>query len=140
MIADRLLFLLDGVREVAPGRWVALCPAHDDKHPSLAVEVNADGSRVLVWCHAGCSTFDVLDAAGCDWGVLYPPRPLHPSGPRRASPINAMEALRLINTEAQLIGLCGSNLANGVVLTAADLDRLLVASGRVCYLIDEVLS
>ncbi len=46
-------------RRTADG-WVACCPAHDDRTPSLSV---SDGNgRVLVKCHAGCSQDAVLDA------------------------------------------------------------------------------
>jgi hypothetical protein len=37
------------------------CPAHNDAHPSLSVDVAEDG-RVLVHCHAGCSQEDVVEA------------------------------------------------------------------------------
>ncbi|HEY9093498.1 MAG TPA: CHC2 zinc finger domain-containing protein, partial [Candidatus Cryosericum sp.] len=33
--------------------WMALCPAHDDRRPSLRVTTGDDG-RALVHCHAGC--------------------------------------------------------------------------------------
>lgn len=36
------------------------CPSHDDKHPSLSV--NAEGEKVLVHCHAGCTQESVIDA------------------------------------------------------------------------------
>jgi putative DNA primase/helicase len=34
--------------------WVARCPAHDDRHPSLSIAEGADG-RLLLRCFAGCS-------------------------------------------------------------------------------------
>jgi len=34
--ADILLARLDGVKRTGPDRWIARCPAHDDKRPSLA--------------------------------------------------------------------------------------------------------
>lgn len=40
----------------------AQCPAHDDNTPSLSVTA-IDGSA-LIYCHAGCSTDDVLGALG----------------------------------------------------------------------------
>ncbi len=40
--------------------WSALCPAHDDKTPSLSVR-EVDG-KVLVHCHAGCEQRAVIDA------------------------------------------------------------------------------
>lgn len=41
--------------------WMACCPAHDDRTPSLSIRQGPDG-RVLVKCFAGCSQTDVIDA------------------------------------------------------------------------------
>jgi putative DNA primase/helicase len=41
--------------------WTARCPAHDDRTPSLSIR-DADGSKVLVRCHAGCGQERVIDA------------------------------------------------------------------------------
>jgi len=41
--------------------WMARCPVHDDRTPSLAIS-EADDGRVLVHCHAGCSQQDVIAA------------------------------------------------------------------------------
>ncbi len=40
--------------------YVAKCPAHDDRNPSLSLK-DADG-RVLVHCHAGCEQQAVVEA------------------------------------------------------------------------------
>jgi putative DNA primase/helicase len=40
--------------------WVARCPAHDDRKPSLSL-TERDG-RILVCCHAGCSQSAVIAA------------------------------------------------------------------------------
>ena len=50
----------------------------------------------------------------------------------------AGQALDLLHDEAQLVALCGANVASGVKLSAADLGRLLQAAGRIAYLRDEV--
>jgi putative DNA primase/helicase len=44
--------------------YMARCPAHDDRSPSLSLADSADGadSRVLVRCHAGCSQDAVITA------------------------------------------------------------------------------
>jgi hypothetical protein len=39
---------------------MALCPAHEDRTPSLHVTQSND--RVLLYCHAGCETEAILDA------------------------------------------------------------------------------
>jgi len=54
-----------------PNQWQARCPAHDDRQASLSVGQAADG-RVLLNCHAGCRTDDVVHAAGLRMTQLFP--------------------------------------------------------------------
>ena len=49
---------LDKFRRVGQDRYVACCPAHDDKNPSLSITQTPD--KVLVHCFAGCSQQTVL--------------------------------------------------------------------------------
>jgi len=63
-----LLDRLDGVRPKGPDSWMARCPAHPDRNPSLSVSVK-DG-RVLVHCFAGCHPDAVLAAVGLTWRDL----------------------------------------------------------------------
>jgi putative DNA primase/helicase len=41
--------------------WAACCPVHDDRTPSLSIQ-DAEDSRVLVHCHAGCDQARVISA------------------------------------------------------------------------------
>src|SRR5689334_22447351 len=41
--------------------WMACCPAHDDRKPSLSIRAAHDG-KVLVRCHAGCDQDRVIGA------------------------------------------------------------------------------
>jgi hypothetical protein len=41
--------------------WMARCPAHDDREPSLSIR-EADDGKVLVHCHAGCEQHRVIAA------------------------------------------------------------------------------
>lgn len=68
---DRLLPLLDGVRESGKDRWVARCPAHDDQKPSFSIRELPDGT-LLIHCFAGCSAEEVLTALGLEFQDLYP--------------------------------------------------------------------
>lgn len=43
--------------------WKARCPFHDDEKPSLSLNEGDDG-QVLAFCHAGCSTKDLLEVVG----------------------------------------------------------------------------
>jgi DNA primase len=49
-----LLSRLTGLKQTAKG-WVALCPAHADKSPSLSIRL-ADDGKILLHCFAGCAT------------------------------------------------------------------------------------
>ena len=45
----------------AGGDWIARCPTHDDRVPSLSIG-QADEGKILVHCHAGCDQKRVIDA------------------------------------------------------------------------------
>ena len=62
--SEKILSRLDAVQQRAPGKWLARCPAHDDKRPSLSVQVAEDGETLLAHCFAGCPPGDVLSAVG----------------------------------------------------------------------------
>ena len=100
MSVDTLLSCLEKVRQTGPGKWQALCPAHDDRTPSLAIREEDDG-RVLVHCVAGCSALDAISAVGLDWSDLYPDKPLPVQGHkpirRPFLPTDAFDTLRHIN-------------------------------------------
>lgn len=69
--ATTLLDRLDGVRQSGPGRWLARCPAHEDRSPSLSIRELDDG-RVLLHDFGGCDTEAVLDALGLELQALFP--------------------------------------------------------------------
>lgn len=101
MSATTLLDRLHGVRSTGPGRWVARCPSHDDRSPSLSVRA-IDG-RTLVHCFGGCSPGDVLAAVGLRMADLFE-RPLTGSGPaggfsRSHSRISAADGLHALDHE-----------------------------------------
>ena len=70
MDANLLLERLDKVKQTGSDRWVACCPAHDDKTPSL--QITQANDRVLIHCFAGCGGNEVLESVGLDFSVLYP--------------------------------------------------------------------
>ena len=53
--------------------WQARCPGHDDKKASLSIAEASDG-KVLLTCHAGCSTEAVVEKLGLTMVDLFPPR------------------------------------------------------------------
>jgi putative DNA primase/helicase len=73
MNAEIIAKALRGSR--AGAGWVARCPAHDDRTPSLSLR-DAGSGIVLVRCHAGCEQEDVIAALRSRglWPGRYAPR------------------------------------------------------------------
>src|SRR5258706_10171523 len=133
--AEALLSHLDGVRRTGAGRWLAKCPAHDDRTASLAIRELDDG-RVLLHDFAGCEPEHVLSAVGLTFDALYPERPTGERKPERR-PFPAADVLRAVSLEALIVVLAASDVANGKLLSEFDLERLKVASARISAAVEE---
>jgi len=48
-------------KQMGVGKWVCLCPAHDDRTPSLSVSLGRKG-QILFYCHAGCGYDNIMAA------------------------------------------------------------------------------
>ena len=72
MDVESFIKRLDMVRQDGSGarQWTARCPAHDDRKPSLSISEGEDG-RILLKCHAGCSTEQIVGAIGLTLGDLF---------------------------------------------------------------------
>ena len=65
----KILQQLHGVRPQRDGSWLARCPAHDDREPSLHVSLTED--RILLHCFAGCSVDSICRALGITTADLF---------------------------------------------------------------------
>lgn len=130
-IANRILERLEGVHQRDSVRWVARCPAHEDRHPSLSI-VDA-GDKVLLKCFAECDTAAVLDAVGLEWTDLYPPKPVeiqHRKAPPK--PFTDRDLLILLTQEGMVAVLaCASTVTSGQPLSAEQAERLDLARKRI---------
>jgi len=59
MTAEAIAQALQG-RRTGPGRWMARCPSHDDRTPSLSI-TDRNG-KALLHCFAGCEQRAVIEA------------------------------------------------------------------------------
>ena len=134
MSVDTLLARLDGVKRTGPSTWLARCPAHDDRRPSLSIR--DDGGCVLVHCYAGCATGEVLATVGLKFDDLFPERPTHRRRPDRR-PFPAIDVLRAIVSDVLVVAVAGSHLGNGGVLNASDRAQLTAASARILAAAEE---
>ena len=69
MTIDDFLEGLESVRR-SGGGYMARCPAHDDGEASLSVTEGEEG--ILVKCHAGCETQEVVRSMGLAMKDLFP--------------------------------------------------------------------
>lgn len=65
---DNILSKFD-IRKSYGNNYSAICPAHQDRNPSLSI--TDCGDKLLIHCFAGCSTDDVLDAVGLHFNQLF---------------------------------------------------------------------
>lgn len=128
---ENLLSRLDGVKAgSAIGRWIAKCPAHEDRSPSLTIRFEDDG-RILVHCFAGCSADDIMGAVGLEMTDLFPEPLTKEFLPRIRAPFSPMDALNCLVAESSIIAIAASDIVAGKPLTDHDLDRVATATGRI---------
>ncbi len=71
MNIHEFLTLFKGIKCVGENEYMALCPAHNDKNPSLSIGYSKEKSHILLHCHAGCEAKDILDCIGLKLNDLY---------------------------------------------------------------------
>lgn len=128
---DDLLSRLEKVRSTGAGRWVARCPAHQDKTPSLAIRELPDG-RILIHCFTGCSVDAVVSAIGLELSDLFPEdsRAIgHANHEHRQFP--AADVLRCLNLEALVVSAAARTILDGKTLNDDDQKRLMTAFRRI---------
>jgi hypothetical protein len=129
MTVDDLVARLEGVRQTAPDRWVARCPAHEDRAPSLSIRVTADGV-ILVHDFAGCTALDVCVAIGVEYADLFPDRRIRRVEPGRVR-IPAAERLELLAHETTTAAIVVNDILSTKSATDAQWQRLAQAAARI---------
>ncbi len=129
MTIEKILPLLRKVKKTGNNRYLACCPAHDDRSPSMAVS-EVDGGRVLIHCFAGCSTYDIVSAVGLELHDLFPPCDdrLKTYEPMQ---IHARDALEAVSHEITVLGVGCADMMKGKPLEPVDYQRMLKAMNRI---------
>jgi AAA domain len=112
-----LLERLDKVTQEGgkPNQWNALCPAHDDKNPSLSIRLGAekDGDSValLVKCQANkCKMEDIANAVGID--------------PSEFTQIRSVKGTQEYANEEALMRMRASQFAKRILMQDASSNRI----------------
>lgn len=129
MSIESLLSQLDRVKSTGPRCWVAKCPAHNDRVPSLSIRELDDG-RILIHDFAGCSAYEILSAVGLGFDSLYPKKPSsHQPSNRR--PFPAMNALRALAYESLVVAAAANSLLENHPLSCTERQRLMLSIERI---------
>lgn len=129
MIVENFLSRLEKVKRTGKGSWLACCPAHGDKNPSMTIAEGDDG-RVLVKCFAGCSIDEITGVLGMQISELFPPKAIDHHVPPQAMPFNARDVLASVLHEAAVVVVVAHDMAEGKPLTPEAHKRLLLAAQR----------
>ena len=127
---NNLLNRLNKVKRTSNNQYIACCPAHEDKTPSLSITDKGDG-KILINCYAGCGVEDVLDSIGMSFDDIMPPKVIE----HRVAPIKqrvyASDALKVIQLEARIVIMAAYELRRNKPMTEQDLARLELAMERI---------
>ncbi len=131
MKVSELLRRLNGVKRIGSGRWMAKCPAHADRSPSLSIK-ELDDKRILLHCFAGCDVSAVVGAIGLELSDLFPDRPAHAPGHKpELGAWHVLDIFKALLDEVLVVQLAAAMLARGEILTTEDQMRLLQSSRRI---------
>lgn len=124
MKIDDLLARLKKVRKTGPNNWIACCPAHEDKNPSMTVGVGDNGG-ILMYCFALCPIDAITGAMGLEVSDLMPERPQgreYVAG--RARPFPVADVLEAVADETFYVAYMAATMAQGYVLEPRDREIL----------------
>lgn len=136
--AGGLLSRLEGVRRAGEGRWMARCPAHADRSPSLSIRELPDG-RVLIHCFGGCATEAVVAACGMRLADLMPPARLGhrlPSERRAFGGLNPVDVLVASANDALIAATVAAGVARNRDATDNEVGLLYTIAGRLARAVE----
>ena len=111
-------------KQTGPGKWIACCPAHKDKSPSLSIRETSDG-KTLLHCFAGCAAAEICAALGIAvhdlfaGGGSYDPKLCKRSTPRE-----------IYNHEKLVLRIFNHDRQQGRTISATDHKRAALALSR----------
>jgi hypothetical protein len=134
MSAETVLSRLDRVRRIGTGRWIARCPAHADRSPSLSVRELDDG-RVLLHDFGGCEVGAVLGALDLEMADLFHERLTGNAGAGGYTPshsrIPARDLLEILDHEITVASLILADVLASRGVAEDHWSRLALAASRI---------
>ena len=119
-----MLGRLEKVIDRGGGQYSALCPAHEDKSPSLSIRETED--RLLLHCFAGCDSNEIVAAVGLSLADLFntpltkdyvKPLPRQQRWDWRA-------LLQTVANESLVVAIAAGDMSQNITLSDDDKERL----------------
>lgn len=129
MTGEDFVTRLEGVKRTGPHSWLARCPAHEDRSPSLSVS-EKEPEKLLIYCHAQCGIAAITQALGIEISGLFPPK-LSEYQKRDRQPFPAADVLRALGDEVLVLAVFVHDLDMAVPLKQDDIDRARLAVDRI---------
>lgn len=133
MSVENLLSRLQNVRRRGKqNQWMASCPCHVDKTPSLAIEDKS--GLILLHCFSmDCEKTAICDAIGMNITDLFPPSDDYDASKRhqRRGHYDSQQVLEALAFEVLAASVTLNDVLKNGSLYQRDLDRLVLASERI---------
>lgn len=127
---DRLLSMLEKVKRTGSDSYIACCPSHEDKNPSMTIrEVEPD--HILLHCFAGCDTQRILSSIGLSFNDIHPDRARDELRKQSQIPFNARDVLAALYSESSKVFIYAKDIQRGKVLTESESLELAKSIGRI---------
>ena len=137
---ELLLSQLEKVKKNGPNSWLACCPAHQDKDPSLAIGL-ADSGKVLLKCFCGCTTKEIMDSVGLPLSVLFHPdsRKYQDTGVDIRKRIKEKQIMAAVARDAMVLAMLLAKVRNKEEVTSKDVETAIDISNRLAKVSEEYL-
>jgi len=132
---DTLLSRVHKLKETGDGKWLACCPAHDDKPPSLAIKLADD--QILIHCFAGCDVSSIVNSLGLELSDLMPESKRHSRPDNKRPKFNKYELFDRIVEESAILIVAIRQMFKGTPLNDNDMARVVKAEGIIDDIIQE---
>lgn len=127
---DNLVSRLSKAKNTGSDSWIACCPSHDDKSPSMTVR-EAEEGKILIHCFAGCEINDILASVGLTIQDVMPDSAPDEIRRSRKIPFSPADVLACAKSDALLMYVVMCDLDKGYVLTKQQIINAKKAAGRI---------
>jgi hypothetical protein len=126
-----LLKRLTNVKKKKENEWLACCPVHPDKNPSMGIKLTDDG-KILCRCFGcGASGVEIIQAVGMDVTDLFPPKEKTTYKHHTREYFNPATVLSSLAYEAAVLERAAFCFTHGEEFTDKDRERIDLASQRI---------